>query len=249
MVRPASPGRAVSTGYDSGPGYVMVGESDAEYEFQYFKDGKRITERVSPRVFRVVALPAPNDRERTQLYMQRYMAYMPAAGEVVLFDRSWYNRAGVEPVMGFCTPEQTDRFLQVAPQFENYVVSSGIILLKYWLELSSDQQKKQLQERIDEPHKRWKLSDIDLAGRQKWYAYSRARDRMLAATDTAIAPWHIVPSNDKRRARLNCISHMLSSIPFEEIEWPPVELPAREKDDAYDDETFLERHKQVPDIF
>jgi polyphosphate kinase 2 len=210
---------------------------------------KAITAKVSPRVFRVVALPAPNDRERTQLYMQRYMAHMPAAGEVVLFDRSWYNRAGVEPVMGFCTPEQTERFLRVAPQFENYVVSSGIILLKYWLELSSEHQKSQLQERIDEPHKRWKLSDIDLAGRQKWYAYSRARDKMLAATDTEIAPWHIVPSNNKRRARLNCISHLLSAIPFEEIEWPPVALPDREKGDAYDDEAFLERHKQVPDIF
>jgi len=210
---------------------------------------KAITQKVSPRVFRVVALPAPSDRERTQLYMQRYMQHLPAGGEVVLFDRSWYNRAGVEPVMGFCTAEQTDRFLDVAPRFESYLVSSGIILLKYWLDMSSDEQKQQLQERIDEPGKRWKLSNIDLEGRRRWYAYSRARDRMLAATDTEDAPWYIVPSDDKRAARLNCINHILDSIPYEKIEWPPIELPPREKEDVYNDTEFSSRHQNVPQLF
>ena len=210
---------------------------------------KAITRYVSPRVFRVVALPKPTDRERTQLYMQRYMQHMPAGGEGVLFDRSWYNRAGVEPVMGFCTPEQTERFLDVAPRFESYLVRSGITVLKYWLDLSNEEQKRQLQQRIDEPVKRWKLSDMDLEGRRRWYAYSRARDKMLAATDTEEVPWYIVPSDDKRKARLNCISHILSKIPYQEPEWPDVELPARDKSDAYDDSELLSRHQAVPQIF
>jgi polyphosphate kinase 2 len=210
---------------------------------------KAITRTVSPRVFRVVALPKPNDREKTQLYFQRYMAQMPAAGEVILFDRSWYNRAMVEPVMGFCTQEQTDRFLQQAPRFESYLVDSGIMLLKYWLEISADEQARQLQQRIDDPAKRWKLSGIDIEGRRRWYAYSRARDRMLEATDTGTAPWYIVPSDDKRRARLNCISHMLSSIPYAEIPRSAAELPPRNESDAYDDAASLARRRFVPDRF
>ncbi len=176
---------------------------------------KRIVERVSPRVFRVVALPAPTERERSQMYIQRYIRHLPAAGEVVIFDRSWYNRAGVEPVMGFCTPAETERFLRMAPQFESAVVDSGILLLKYWLEVSSEEQTRRLQSRIDDPRKTWKLSDIDLLSYTRWDDYSRARDAMLAATDTDWAPWHVAHSDDKRRARLNVISHLLSQIPYE----------------------------------
>ena len=210
---------------------------------------KAITQYLSPRVFRVVALPAPTDREKTQLYIQRYLQHFPAGGEVVLFDRSWYNRAGVEPVMGFCTDEEAQRFLDVAPGIESYLVSSGITLLKYWLDLSNEEQERQLQQRINEPVKHWKLSKMDLEGRRRWYTYSRARDKMLAATDTEEVPWFIVPSDDKRRARLNCISHILSRIPYERIEWSAVELPPRDESDAYDDSEFLSRHKTVPEIF
>jgi polyphosphate kinase 2 len=206
---------------------------------------KALTDKVSPRIFRVVALPAPTEREKTQLYMQRYMQHMPAAGEVVLFDRSWYNRACVEPVMGFCTPAQTERFLEVAPRFEDYMIDSGIVLLKYWLEVGSDKQKERLASRVNEPIKQWKLSSIDLAARERWYAYSRARDRMFAATDTELSPWYIVPADDKREARINCISHMLNSIPYEPIETPHVEIPARDKGDAYDDVASLAGRKFV----
>ncbi len=210
---------------------------------------KQITAKVSPRIFRVVALPAPTEREMTQLYMQRYMQHMPAAGEVVLFDRSWYNRACVEPVMGFCTPEETDRFLRVAPRFEDYIVSSGILLIKYWLEVSSDVQKKRLTERIDEPVKQWKLSKIDLGARERWYAYSRARDRMFEHTDTETCPWHIVPSDNKRKARLNCIRHLLEVVPYEDIELPRVTLPARDKTDAYDDRASLMGRRFIPELY
>ena len=166
---------------------------------------KAITERVSPRVFRVVALPAPSDREKTQLYMQRYLQHFPAAGEIVIFDRSWYNRAGVEYVMGFCSKEQHRRFLKVCPEFELYIVDDGIQLIKYWLEVSEPEQKRRFEARITDPLRQWKLSPMDLCSRSRWFEYSRARDMMLEATDTEFAPWHIVRSDDKRRARLNCI--------------------------------------------
>jgi polyphosphate kinase 2 len=208
---------------------------------------RRITERVSPRVFRVVALPAPSDREKSQMYMQRYLAHFPAAGEVIIFDRSWYNRAGVEHVMGFCTKEQHRRFLELCPVFERHiVVDNGIQLLKYWLEVSNEEQKKRFEARISDPLRQWKLSNMDLPSREKWYKYSKARDQMLAATDTEWAPWNIVPSNDKRRARLNCIAHLLSSIPYKPVKRKPIDLPKRDKDDAYDDEASLKGRRFVP---
>jgi polyphosphate kinase 2 len=190
---------------------------------------KALTERVSPRVFRVVALPAPTDREKSQMYIQRYLAHFPAAGEVVIFDRSWYNRAGVERVMGFCTPEETQRFLELAPQVEKAMVDAGILLLKYWLEVSADEQTRRLQSRIDDPRKTWKLSDMDLLSYQRWFDYSRARDEMFAATDTAWGPWWIAHSDDKKRARLNIISHILDQLPYEPIEHPDVVLPERQQ--------------------
>ncbi len=183
---------------------------------------KRITERVSPRVFRVVALPAPNEREKTQMYMQRYVAHLPAAGEVVLFDRSWYNRAGVERVMGFCTEEQVQGFLALCPETERAMVRSGIILIKYWFEVSEKEQTRRFQARIDDGRKTWKLSPMDLESHRRWYDYSRARDEMIAATDTSFAPWFVVQADDKRRARLNCISHLLSAIPYKEVPHGPV---------------------------
>ena len=178
---------------------------------------KRIVERVSPRIFRVVALPSPTERQKTQLHAQRYIEQLPAGGEVVIFDRSWYNRAGVEYVMGFCTSEEYSEFLRDCPSFEAFLVSQGIILLKYWLEVSEKEQHKRFLKRIEDPSKRWKLSPMDLESHRRWYDYSRARDAMLEATDTPAAPWYIVPSDDKKRARLNCIAHILSSIPYEEI--------------------------------
>ena len=190
---------------------------------------KRITERVSPRVFRVVALPAPTERERTQMYIQRYMAHFPAAGEVVIFDRSWYNRAGVERVMDFCTPHETQRFLELAPVVEKIMVESGIHLLKYWLEVSPDEQTRRLRSRIDDPRKLWKLSELDLLSYSRWDDYSRARDAMLEATDSGWAPWHVAHSDDKRRARLNIISHLLSQVPYEHPQQKPVKLPKRPK--------------------
>jgi len=176
---------------------------------------KRITERVSPRVFRVAALPAPNERERSQMYIQRYIRHFPSAGEVVIFDRSWYNRAGVERVMGFCTPEQTERFLEQAPEVERAMVESGILLIKYWLEVSPDEQTRRLESRMDDPRKVWKLTDMDLKSYSRWYDYSRARDAMLAASDTPWAPWFIARTDDKKRGRLNIITHLLSQIPYE----------------------------------
>jgi len=190
---------------------------------------KRITERVSPRVFRVVALPAPTEREKSQMYVQRYMAHFPAAGEVVIFDRSWYNRAGVERVMGFCTPEQTERFLLMTPAVERAMVESGIILIKYWLEVSAEEQTRRIKGRIDDPRKVWKLTDMDLKSYSRWFDYSRARDAMLAATDTAWAPWYVADTNDKKRGRLNIISHLLSQVPYEPLPERDVILPDRQE--------------------
>jgi len=200
---------------------------------------KAITERVSPRVFRVVALPAPSDREKTQMFMQRYIEQFPAAGEVVIFDRSWYNRAGVEYVMGFCTAEAHQRFLKLCPEIEKYVVDGGIRLLKIWLEVGHDEQERRFAARIGDPLRQWKLSPMDLESYRRWYDYSRARDMMLKGTDSAHAPWHIVRSDNKRRARLNCISHILNSIPFEKVERTKVRLPKRSNKSEYDDEAAL----------
>ena len=197
---------------------------------------KAITERVSHRVFRVVALPAPSDREKSQLYMQRYLQHAPAAGEIVIFDRSWYNRAGIEYVMGFCSKAQHQRFLKVCPEFELYIVDDGIQLIKYWLEVSEPEQKRRFEARITDPVRQWKLSPTDLYSRSRWFEYSRARDIMLEATDTKCAPWYIVPSDDKRRARLNCIRHLLSLIPYKKVKRKKVKLPKRSKKDAYDDQ-------------
>ena len=207
---------------------------------------KRITERVSPRTFRVVALPAPTERERSQMYVQRYITHFPAAGEVVIFDRSWYNRAGVEPVMGFCTPEQTERFLDQAPGVEKAMVESGIQVIKYWLEVSPEEQTRRLKSRIDDPRKIWKLSDMDLKSYSRWYDYSRARDAMLAATDTSWAPWFIAQTDDKKRGRLNIISHLLSQVPYEKIERPPVKLPRRQAPRGYVEPDLPLRHIPEP---
>ena len=194
---------------------------------------KRIVERVSPRTFRVVALPAPTEREKSQMYSQRYITHFPAAGEVVIFDRSWYNRAGVEPVMGFCTPEQTERFLDQVPAVEKTMVEAGIHLIKYWLEVSADEQTRRLTSRIDDPRKIWKLSELDLKSYSRWYDYSRARDAMLAATDTSWAPWFIARTDDKKRGRLNIISHLLSQVPYEKVERPEIKLPRRQAARGY----------------
>jgi len=188
---------------------------------------KRITERVSPRVFHVVALAAPTERERSQMYIQRYIPHFPAAGEVMIFDRSWYNRAGVERVMGFCTPEQSERFLEQVPAVEKAMVDSGILLLKYWLEVGPDEQTRRLESRINDPRKIWKLSDMDLKSYSRWYDYSRARDAMFAATDTAWGPWYIARTDDKKRGRLNIITHLLSQVPYEKLARPDVTLPKR----------------------
>ena len=194
---------------------------------------KRILERVSPRVFRLVALPAPTERQKTQIYAQRYVEHLPAGGEVVIFDRSWYNRAGVEHVMGFCTDKEYAKFLKGCPAFENVLISNGIILLKYWLDVSEKEQHKRFLARIKDPSKRWKLSPMDLESHRRWYDYSRARDAMLAATDVPFAPWYIVPSDDKKRARLNCISDILSRIPYKEVPYTPPKLPGRQKPKGY----------------
>jgi polyphosphate kinase 2 len=194
---------------------------------------KAITERVSPRVFRVVALPSPTEREKTQMYGQRYIPHLPAAGEVVIFDRSWYNRAGVERVMGFCTEEQAKRFLEVVPNFEKQMVDSGIILLKYWLEVSPEEQTRRLEGRIDDGRKIWKLSPMDLESYSCWDDYSRARDEMFAASDTAWAPWYVAKSDDKRRARLNIITHLLSKVPYKKVVREKVKLPKRKKAGKY----------------
>jgi len=208
---------------------------------------KRIMERVSPRIFRVVALPAPTERQKTQLHAQRYIEHLPAGGEIVIFDRSWYNRAAVEYVMGFCTQNEHKQFLRDCPTFEGFLVSQGIVLLKYWLEVSKKEQHKRFLARIEDPSKRWKLSPMDLESHRRWYDYSRARDAMLAATDTAASPWYIVPSDDKKRARLNCISHMLSSIPYEETRYTPPRLPPRQKRKGYVEPK--QPHRTVPQLW
>lgn len=210
---------------------------------------RAITERVSPRVFRVVALPAPSDREKSQMYMQRYMQHFPAAGEIVIFDRSWYNRAGVEHVMGFCTKAQHEHFLDLCPEIEKYIVDGGIILLKYWLEVSNKEQERRFLARINDPLRQWKLSPVDLPSRQRWYDYSRARDVMLDATDVKHAPWHILHSDDKKRARLNCIAHLLSQIPYEPLSQEKIALPARSEHGAYDDQETMKGRRFVPEIY
>ena len=207
---------------------------------------KAITERVSSRVFRVVALPAPSDREKTQLYMQRYVTHFPAAGEIVIFDRSWYNRAGVEHVMGFCTHKEYHRFLELCALFEAHLVRSGLLLIKFWLEVGTKEQERRFKARINDPLRQWKLSAMDLPSRKRWYEYSRARDAMLDATDTPLAPWHIVRSDDKRRARLNTIGHLLTLIPHRRIHRPKMTLPARSRKHAYDDEKSLDGRRFVP---
>jgi len=206
---------------------------------------KAITERVSPRVFRVVALPAPSAREKSQLYLQRYITQFPAAGEIVIFDRSWYNRAGVEHVMGYCTKEQHRHFLQRCPLFEQFIKANGIVLIKYWLEVSNEEQARRFQARIDDPLRQWKLSKTDLPSRTKWYEYSRARDEMFAATDTRRAPWYIVPSDDKKRARLNVIHHILKQIPYRKVPREKVVLSDRSRKNAYDDRASLKRRRFV----
>ncbi len=210
---------------------------------------KAITQRVSPRVFRQIALPAPSDREKTQLYMQRYVQHFPSAGEIVIFDRSWYNRAGVEKVMGFCSTEEHGRFLELCPKLEKYIIESGIQLIKFWLEVSDEEQKRRFEARIEDPLRQWKLSPMDLPSRSRWYEYSRARDEMLEATDTDFSPWHIVPSDDKRRARLNCIAHLLSLIPYETAPREKVKLPKRSRDGEYDDRASLEGRRFVPEKY
>jgi polyphosphate kinase 2 len=210
---------------------------------------RAITERVSPRVFRVIALPAPSDRDKSQMYMQRYMAHFPAAGEIVIFDRSWYNRAGVEHVMGFCTDEQYERFLELCPDIERYIIEAGIILVKYWLEVSNKEQERRFAARIEDPLRQWKLSVMDLPSREKWYEYSRARDAMLKATDTKHAPWHILRSDDKKRARLNCIAHLLEQIPYKKLKRGKIDLPKRSKKHEYDDEAPLMGRRFVPEKY
>jgi polyphosphate kinase len=208
---------------------------------------KRITERVSPRVFRVVALGTPTDREKSQMYIQRYMPYFPAAGEVVLFDRSWYNRAGVERVMGFATKEQVDAFLKNTPLVENFIISSGIILIKYWLEVDKEEQAKRFKERNVDYRKIWKLSPMDVQAQARWYDYSRARDAMFAATDTPESPWYVVPSNDQRKARLNCITHFLSLIPYEEVPREPIKFPKPQAKGNYKEPDYPFRY--VPEKY
>jgi polyphosphate kinase 2 len=209
---------------------------------------KAITERVSPRIYRIVALPAPTEREKSQLYVQRYLTHFPAAGEIVLFDRSWYNRAGVERVMGFCSEKDVERFLQICPLWERGVVNSGIILIKYWFEVTEEEQHRRFESRINDPRKTWKLSPMDLEAHRRWYDFSRARDDMLQATDSQHAPWYIVDSNDQRRARLNCIAHLLSLIPYKEIKREKIKLPDRQKPKGYV-EPRNRNYKQVPQIY
>jgi polyphosphate kinase 2 len=206
---------------------------------------RALTERVSPRTFRVVALPAPSDREKSQMYVQRYIAHFPAAGEIVIFDRSWYNRAGVEHVMGFCTKEQHKRFLEVCPEFEKQITDNGIRLIKYWLEVSNKEQKERFEARVEDTMRQWKLSAMDLPSRERWYDYSRARDKMLEATDTDFAPWYLLRSDDKRRARLNLISHFLSLIPYEASPQKKVKIPPRDKSKAYDDEASIKDRRWI----
>jgi polyphosphate kinase len=208
---------------------------------------KAMTERVSPRIFRVVALPAPTEREKSQMYSQRYMPYLPAAGEVVIFDRSWYNRAGVERVMEFCSEDQAKRFLEMVPLIEKAIVESGIILLKYWLEVTPEEQTRRLEARIDDGRKTWKLSDMDLKSYSRWFDYSRARDEMFLATDTSWAPWYVIPSDNKRRARLNALTHILSKISYEEPPRTKVKLPKRQERGDYKESDYPLR--VIPEVF
>jgi polyphosphate kinase len=210
---------------------------------------RAITERVSPRVFRVVALPAPSDREKSQMYMQRYMHHFPAAGEIVIFDRSWYNRAGVECVMGFCTKEQHRLFLERCPDVEQYIVDSGIVLLKYWLEVGPEEQQRRFEARINDPLRQWKLSPMDTESFSRWYEYSHARDLMLDATDSKHAPWRVIRSNDKKKARLNCISHLLSMIPRGKVPHEKVKLPPRDHRKRYDDQAPMKKRHFIPEIY
>jgi polyphosphate kinase len=210
---------------------------------------KAITEKVSPRIFRVVALPAPSDREKSQMFIQRYIQHFPAAGEVVIFDRSWYNRAGVEYVMGFCTIEEHERFLSLCPEIEKYIVDTGIILIKLWLEVGMEEQEKRFAARIEDPLRQWKLSPMDVESYRRWYDYSKARDLMFKATDSKHAPWHVIRSDDKRRARLNCISHLLKSIPYKPIAPEPVKLPKRSEKNRYNDQAVLRRMNFVSEQY
>ncbi len=210
---------------------------------------RAITERVSPRVFRVVALPAPSDREKSQMYMQRFMSHFPAAGEIVIFDRSWYNRAGVEHVMGFCSKEQHHNFLELCPVVERYVTDGGIKLIKFWLEVSDQEQERRFEARITDPLRQWKLSPMDLPSRSRWFEYSRARDMMLKATDSEWAPWHILRSDDKKRARLNCIAYLLKLIPYKKVPREKLKLPDRSMKHAYDDKQTLSGRNFVPEIY
>ncbi|WP_433296323.1 polyphosphate kinase 2 [Actinoplanes sp. CA-030573] len=207
---------------------------------------KAITERVSPRTFRVVALPAPTDREKSQMYLQRYVPHLPGAGDVVIFDRSWYNRAGVERVLGFCTPEQSAQFLQLVPEVERAIVDSGVILLKYWLEVSPEEQTRRLENRINDPRKYWKLSPMDLKSYSRWYDYSRARDEMFRTTDTAWAPWYVANTDDKKRGRLNVITHLLDNVPYQPLAHKDVKLPKRQKADGYREPVLQVRRIPTP---
>jgi polyphosphate kinase len=210
---------------------------------------KALTEKVSPRVFRVAALPAPSDREKSQLFLQRYIAHYPAGGEIVIFDRSWYNRAGVEHVMGFCTPEQHKRFLELCPQVEKFAVDGGIILIKLWLEVGMEEQQRRFEARIEDPLRQWKLSPMDTESFGRWYDYSRARDMMFEATDTKSAPWRLIRSDDKRRARLNIISHILDTVPYKKVAREKVKLPKRSLKGRYDDQASLRRLKFVEERY
>ncbi len=207
---------------------------------------RALTERVSPRVFRQVALPAPSDREKTQMYIQRYLQHFPAAGEVVIFDRSWYNRAGVESVLGFCSKAEHARFLEIIAQQEKHIVDSGILLVKYWLEVSNEEQARRFEARIEDPLRQWKLSPVDLPSRERWYEYSRARDKMFEASDSKHAPWYILHSDDKKRARLNCIAHFLSLVEYRRLKRKPIVLPKRSKKGKYDDAASLKGRRFVP---
>lgn len=210
---------------------------------------KALMERVSPRVFRLVALPAPSDREKTQIYIQRYFQHFPAAGEVVVFDRSWYNRAGVEYVMDFCTEAQYQRFIDLCPRFESHLIGAGVILIKFWLEVGQEEQEKRFAARIEDPMRQWKLSPMDLESFKRWYAFSRARDLMLQATDTEESPWHIVRSDDKRRARLNCLAHLLSLIPYEKVPKEKIKLPKRSSKGEYDDQASMQGRRLIPERY
>ena len=210
---------------------------------------RALTERVSPRVFRVIALPSPSDREKSQLFLQRYIQQFPAGGEIVIFDRSWYNRAGVEYVMGFCTPEEHKRFLSLCPQIEQFAVDGGIILIKLWLEVGMDEQERRFEARIEDPMRQWKLSPMDLGSFGLWYDYSMARDAMLKATDSKHAPWFVVRSDDKKKARLNCISHFLSKIPYGKVPREKVKLPPRDNRKRYDDQAPLKKAHFIPEIY